>query len=231
MATTSNTALQIQQYATSTVSTDVGAGVAHVNITSDLPHRSTVVIEVGSQATGHWDLEVRVPGWARNAMARRISAHQSQTDVLASDDAAQGATALENLEPGYATFAGPFTPGDRIELDFGSLPVVLQSDPRIDSTRGALAVQHGPQILCVESVDLPDNLDVDALAFSGEVSTDAATGQVVGTFNVRETPERVWPYTANEYPTAGTEIQVPLRPYSTWGNRGPATMRIWLPTA
>lgn len=228
VATTSESALQIQQYATSTISTEVGSGVAQVQVLSNLPHQSTVVIEVGSRATGDWDLEVRVPGWARSATARRIPA---QPFGDAGTDSVAVTSITQNLEPGYATFEGPFAPGDRIELDFGSLPVVLQSDPRIDSTRGALAVQHGPQILCVESVDLPDNLDVDALAFSGEVSTDATTGQVVGTFTVRETPERVWPYTTDEYQAAGTQIHVPLRPYSTWGNRGPATMRIWLPTA
>ncbi len=30
---------------------------------------------------------------------------------------------------------------------------------------------------------------------------------------------------------AGDAHEVVLRPYHSWGNRGPTTMRVWLPTA
>jgi hypothetical protein len=54
-----------------------------------------------------------------------------------------------------------------------------------------------------------------------------------------EPPERPWPYV--DEPVAGpgdagsgiaepgASVEVALRPYHGWANRGPSTMRVWLP--
>lgn len=40
-----------------------------------------------------------------------------------------------------------------------------------------------------------------------------------------------WPYSTTAETRLGDEELVPLVPYNTWANRGPSTMRVWLPRA
>jgi uncharacterized protein len=48
--------------------------------------------------------------------------------------------------------------------------------------------------------------------------------------------ELAWPYAERragadvDGPDEGEAYEVALRPYHAWGNRGPTTMRVWLPT-
>src|SRR5699024_12581748 len=40
-------------------------------------------------------------------------------------------------------------------------PRTTTADPRIDAVRGTLAVERGPLVLCLESVDLPDGVALE----------------------------------------------------------------------
>ena len=45
-------------------------------------------------------------------------------------------------------------------------------------------------------------------------------------------PDGAWPYFDGEGDGAaeGEDVDVPLVPYNSWANRGPSTIRVWLPT-
>jgi DUF1680 family protein len=47
----------------------------------------------------------------------------------------------------------------------------------------------------------------------------------------REAPSGQWPYGAPDAAAEGDGILIPLVPYHSWANRGPSTMRVWIPTA
>jgi DUF1680 family protein len=116
-------------------------------------------------------------------------------------------------------------------------PRFTAADPRIDAVRGCLAVERGPEVLCLESVDL-------AAATGGEL-TDVATVQLdpttppqeaggTATVHLRPLPtsSHPWPYPAPDpHPAAdeGRTFAVPLIPYHDWAERGGSTMRVWLP--
>ena len=91
-------------------------------------------------------------------------------------------------------------------------------------------MEQGPLVLCVESVDLPGDGNVGTVRIDQsrelEAAGDAAiaTGRLVGDIDLD------WPYTESIGPPRGDEIQLRLTPYHLWGNRGPATMRVWIPT-
>ena len=216
VASTRGSEVQVHQYPSAAVSTLVDSGVrAAFTLDSELLETGRVRVVISDDSPAGWDLSLRVPAWARNATLTR------------------GGSTRE-IEPGYVSVSGPFEPGEIIELDFGHEPIVLTPDPRIDAIRGSVAVQVGPQIYCLESVDLPDDLDVDDVAFTGELlsggSGSAGAGtEVRGTFRVLDSGAADWPYRTDATPLSERTVSVPLRPYSQWGNRGPATMRIWLP--
>lgn len=209
VATTSQNALQIHQYPSGSLDTRVGeSGRAQVRVRSEFPRRGRLRIEVGAESRGVWDLQLRVPGWAADA---RVTVNGDSWAVTS----------------GYVTLTEASAPGTIIDVDFGSQPRILEPDPRIDAVRGCVAVQVGPQVYCVESVDLPDDLDVDVLTFTRDVRWE--DGLLVGDFLVSVPEDSAWPYSADSSGATPRKISIPLRPYNSWGNRGPATMRVWLP--
>ena len=40
-----------------------------------------------------------------------------------------------------------------------------------------------------------------------------------------------WPYHQERHENEGERVRARLTPYHRWANRGPATMRVWLPIA
>ncbi|GAA3192628.1 glycoside hydrolase family 127 protein [Actinocorallia longicatena] len=89
-------------------------------------------------------------------------------------------------------------------------------DPRIDAVRGCVAVERGPLVYCAESPG-----DEDRLA---EISVDPSAPPIEHAI----APDRVeLEVTARHL--SGGPVGLGLLPYHRWGERGPATMRVWLP--
>jgi hypothetical protein len=96
-------------------------------------------------------------------------------------------------------------------------------------------------VLCAESVDLPAGVGVDDVrVLAGTVAKDLP-GAGVGAGGGGVRPVAVlrgrvvrhgadgWPYAGSPAGTPGPEVAIPLVPYHAWAERGPATMRVWLP--
>ena len=105
------------------------------------------------------------------------------------------------------------------------------SDPRIDAIRGCVAVEKGPLVMCVESIDLPNGADVDSIRLDPSGDLEERGGRTIAPGRLVDVEERSWPYSAPAHGSnAGPEVSVPLLPYQHWANRGPSTMRVWVPT-
>jgi DUF1680 family protein len=133
--------------------------------------------------------------------------------------------------PGTAEVTRVFAAGDEIRLDLPILPRWVEADPRVDAVRGALAVERGPLVLCAESADLPGGLDVDAVRVDPSVPPVDRHGHVVVSGSLAPAPDAAaWPYaSAGAVHTSGAATEIALIPYHSWANRGPSTMRVWLP--
>lgn len=193
--------VQIHHYAAGEIS---GGGLV-VRVETDYPWSGGVTATVVEGGEG--SLSFRVPPWAAGATL-------------------DGAAVL----PGYAVAEGVWRPGDVVRLD---LPVAARwtsPDRRIDAVRGCAAVERGPLVYCAESAgDEPPLADVTALA------SDPVERMVDGVVEVDikaslAAPDASgWPYDSDDRREAGSEVTLRLVPYHRWGNRGPATMRVWLP--
>jgi DUF1680 family protein len=105
-------------------------------------------------------------------------------------------------------------------------------DPRIDAVRGCVAVERGPLVMCAESVDLPGDRQVDVLLVDPSVPPWDHEGTVTVAARFLEPADAAWPYddaSTDATPTATEPTEVTLIPYHRWANRGPSTMRVWLP--
>jgi hypothetical protein len=123
-----------------------------------------------------------------------------------------------------------FAVGEEVRLTLPMTPRWTLPDPRIDAIRGCIAVERGPIVLCAESVDLPDDRHVDAVLVDHTVAPRVEDGSVVVSATLIDPPSRAWPYGDEPEVAASGPVDVPLTPYHQWGNRGPSTMRVWLPT-
>jgi uncharacterized protein len=215
LATADDAGIQIHQYASSRIRTSLPTGrPVGVEVSTDYPADGTVTVRVTESDGQPWVLSLRVPPWATGA------------EVTDPDGA-------RTVAPGVASLERPFSVGDVVTLTLPLIPRWTHPDPRIDAVRGCVAVERGPIVLCAESVDLPDGRHVDGLRVDPSVPPRDQNGAVVVAGQLIEPADRVWPYGEGAAPDPELDaepLEVPLIPYHQWANRGPSTMRVWLPT-
>jgi hypothetical protein len=132
--------------------------------------------------------------------------------------------------PGQVVVERNFAVDDVVELELDMTPRWTWPDPRIDSIRGCVAVERGPLVLCVESVDLPDEQSVDTLRVDPASDLEESDGVVRAGGSLVVFEDRPWPV-PGPVQTESSDVVLALTPYHRWANRGPSTMRVWMPVA
>ena len=215
VATADAGGIQIHQYADSRIATTLDSGRrVGVEVTTGYPDDGTIVVGVTEADGQPWSLTLRVPPWADGATLTDGSGERS-------------------VSPGTVVIERPFTVGDEVSLRLPLTPRWTLPDPRIDAIRGCAAVERGPLVMCAESVDLPGERHVDELRVHTAVAPLEQDGSVAVSAQFLDPVDDGWPYSdaaAHAAPALSDAVEVPLVPYNRWANRGPSTMRVWLPT-
>lgn len=221
LATADDHGIQLHQYADAEITTSLATGSRiALRIRTDYPSAGRVTVRIARTPDHPWTLSLRVPAWTQGATA-----------VLVEPDGTRRAVA-----PGTVSVTRLFRPGDEIRLDLPVAPRWLGPDPRIDAIRGTAAVQRGPLVYCAESVDLPEGREVDAVRVDPSADPEDGQGDTVrvpGELAAPdEPPPTAWPYSPLGRAAGHTAepTGIVLVPYHSWANRGPSTMRVWLPT-
>lgn len=230
VATSDDEGVQLHQYAPATVRTALPDGRAvALTVATEYPRDGVVRVTVEESAERPWTLSLRVPGWARGATlaVHPVGEHER--------------TPADLVEPGVVAVRRAFRAGDVVELVLPVAPRVGVADRRVDAVRGCVVVERGPEVLCLESTDLVAASD-GAVGDVGDVVLDPAVAprQVGEDVVVRVVPVpggaaaagAPWPYgpPATAAPDPARAVDVRLVPYHSWAERGPSTMRVWIPT-
>ena len=213
--------LQIHQYVPAQIRTHLTDSRAlDVDVETDYPHDGRIRIVVRTSHDEPWTLSLRVPAWATGATL--TTPGESPAPAV----------------PGTTRVTRAFKAGDVVELQLPVGPRVVVPDARIDAVRGCVAVERGPEVLCLESVDLAEagavrDADVGHVRLTSRDSVREVDGQVVARFEVDAPAAAAWPYEdadpdGDRRTTA--VVETPLIAYHDWANRGPSTMRVWLPS-
>lgn len=206
LATTDGTGVQLHQYASANVEAEVGGEEVRLAVRTGYPWHGRVSIHVLQTPDRPWTLSLRVPQWCRSA-------------TLTGPDGEAAVAAGE----GIARQVRNWRAGDRVVLTL-DLPVrVTEPDPRIDAVRGCVAVERGPLVYCVESVDTPSDVELEELVWDGSRPPVTAPRPDLGHAVVGVTIPVVRRGRATGRLAAGAI------PYFAWANRQVEAMRVWIP--
>ncbi|GAA0994772.1 glycoside hydrolase family 127 protein [Subtercola frigoramans] len=214
-ATADEQGVQLHQYGDYRVDTMLPDGRSvRLRVRSGYPFEGDVQVTIleAVEAT----IRLRIPAWARSECTVTVGGVTS---------AAEGTEiAISRL----------FEVGETLELHLPMRPRFVHPHPRIDAARGCVAVERGPMVLVLESTDLPagSSTELAEIRLDRELRI-SPTGAFVS-LDLRTEIERNWPYFATVTAPASlrvTRVETELVPYFSWANRGPSTMRVWIPSA
>jgi DUF1680 family protein len=130
--------------------------------------------------------------------------------------------------------------GDEVVLVLPLQPRYTAANSRLDAARGAVAIEYGPLVYCLEAVDNPDHR-LDDIMIDTTVTPEVVPGEgiLAGVATIRtaghvrpRSNSSWWPYRPASAGTSETGEPTTLNavPYYTWGNREHGAMRVWVPT-
>jgi DUF1680 family protein len=214
LATADIDGVQLHQFASSTIRAGVAGGVVALEIDTAYPWDGAVNVLVVETPGVPWTLTTRVPDHVRSGSVSRPDG------------------SVEAIEPGAGTWSHPRTwsAGDTIELRMDLDPRVIRSDPRVDATRGCVALTRGPLVYCVETADIPAGVELEDVSVAASVEPVAVPRDDLGPSFVGLALDAV--VRPNRRGAAGaraTEVEIGAIPYFAWANRAVEAMRVWIP--
>ncbi len=212
--------VQIHQYLPAAIRTDVAA----LRVATRYPLDGAVELTVEATREQPWTLALRVPAWCR------------------------GASATVNGVPvpvdggGYLRITRAWAAGDVVAFSM-PMPVRLTvTHPAADAVRGAVAIERGPVVYCLESHDQPAGVDLNRVELiAGEALAEQYHDNFLGggpavlvtaAGFARDDGGwggRGWATLGEQPPPAGRDVVLTAVPYHLWANRGPSVMRIFVP--
>ena len=215
-ATATSDGVQLHQFGDYDITTEVDGGILSLAVRSGYPFAGTVAVEITAAPSSEASISFRIPAWADGATLR----------LNGEDVAVTGSSAGVHRA---------FRTGDTLVLDLPMAPRVTWPHPSIDAIRGTVAVERGPLVLCLESTDLAAGSGVDAVLIDADAPLESTTQGARAAVRLDTEPDEAWPYSAqtasdrSSGERSKSSTAVDLVPYFSWANRGPSTMRVWIP--
>lgn len=225
IATTDAKGIQIHHFVSAELECHLSQE-SHVklNMMTEYPWQGNIKLQVKEPGNSPWTLSLRIPEWSQNPS---LSIN------------GETASNLKN-ENGYLVLERDWHVEDMIELELHMEMMFVASNPRVDATRGSVAIQRGPLVYCLEDRDqevMGRLLDVEIdihqplfIRWDGELLDGVMVIQAAGQWMDGE----AWrghlyqPATA-PMPIHFQQTQLVAIPYYAWGNRGIGAMRVWIP--
>jgi DUF1680 family protein len=213
-ATSTADGVQIHQFGEGAIrtSTGNGTGVEVLMRAAGYPFEGAISLDVTSD--DEVEISIRIPVWAATDATVRFG----DSDVPVSE--------------GYARVRARFDGSQPIRVELPMAPRFVYPDPSIDALRGTVAIERGPLVLCAESTDLPADVALDAIRVSDSQPATATDRGAEAWFSISSRSRADWPYTHSPVTVSDERrTRLALHPYFAWANRGPSTMRVFIPVS
>ena len=198
-----------------------GGGDIRLKQQTQYPWSGKVTFTVQSAPDRKIAFALRIPGWAESAEIR-----------------VNGSVTADNPGTGhYYRVKRRWNSGDTVTLTMPMEVKLMTGHPLAQEVRGQVAVQRGPIVYCVESVDLPKGVDVSEVIIPSDIELKPQfRPNLLGGGTVLK--GKALAYQSNDagsslYRELGsTNLQhftLQLIPYYAWANRGESQMTVWMP--
>lgn len=217
----SDNCVWVHMYGNNTLDTMMPDGSkVKLNQLTNYPWDGSIKIEVIEIPETECSIKIRIPSWA----------DQSKVEV-------NGISITTELMPGsYVELRRNWSPGDVIDIDLPMEAKVMKANYLLEETRGQVCLMRGPIVYCVESIDLPENVELSEVYFMRDVKMHAEYDKnLLGGVTVLKGKG----YKIEEKDNASLyqsfngdhfqEIPIKMIPYYAWNNRGISEMSVWLP--
>jgi len=195
---------------------------------TNYPWGNIVKIVLDKVPSTEFSLFVRLPHWAEQA-----------TIVVGEES-----PSLVNKSGTYYEIRRRWQANDRVEITFDMPVRAVHSSPEVRRNRGRVALQRGPIVYCLESVDHKDTsvfdivLPFDLSDSADKLETRFESKLLGGVVTLRGTalaygssPSAKELYSFAPFRGKLKPIKITAIPYFAWANRGPSEMTVWIPQA
>jgi uncharacterized protein len=212
----SDDTVAVHLYIQGTADLEIGEQTVKLKQTTNYPWDGTVNVQLDITQSAKFTVKLRIPGWY----------HKYQVSV-------NGVSIETSIDKGYISFQCEWRSGDTITLNL-EMPVErVYAHPDVLADEGHVALQRGPIVYCLESVDhaVPINrvrLLSDA-TLRAEFVPDLLNGIVAIKGNAEYADSADWG--ASLYRTEPPQwkpCEITAIPYCYWDNREPGQMLVWL---
>ena len=207
---------------------DVAAGRVRIDIPAAMTISSPEYeLEISGQYPYDGKISVRIVKGGKFALSLRIPSWCRKYSVSLNGKPSE--TALRN---GYWTLDREWNSGDEILLDLDMPAEVVYANAAVPADIGKAAIQRGPVVYCLESVDNPDILlHTVRISAHPDFEVTAASGLPAGTQAIRFSGEAAHPADDQLYsvkPPVYKPVQLCAIPFALWQNRGESSMQVFL---
>ena len=193
---------------------------------TEYPWDNTVEVTFESAPAEEFSLFFRIPNWTTSA---RVNINGSFFCIV--------------RNPGrYYEIRRNWKGKDSVKIVFDMPVKVVHANPHVRENLGCVAIQRGPLIYCLESVDhldvsvfdivLPLNLRNTSHGFEVKFEPNFLGGVMTITNDVLAygsalTDEKL--YSFERFPKPLRSVKMTAIPYFAWANRGASEMEVWIP--
>lgn len=169
---------------------------------------------------GAFSLYLRLPGWCEKVSVK-----------VNGQPLSIAATANQ-----YAEVNRAWQKGDVVELVMDMPVRLLEAHPLAEEIRNQVAVQRGPLVYCLESMDITGGKKIDDVLIPADIKLTPRKTILEGSpIVVLEGEAALLPSASWEgvlyrpVTSAKQKVNIRLIPYYAWGNRGKGEMTVWMP--
>jgi DUF1680 family protein len=220
----SRDAVWVNLYGSSILNTRLDNGeIIKLEQETDYPWNGRVRIKILECGKKKFSLKLRIPGWAQGA------------GVRINDGLADNSPKPQS----YFEIRRQWHPGDFVDLNLPMPVRLIQANPLVEEDLNQLAIQRGPVVYCLESPDLPREVNISDVLIPTDIQLTTRydrrllDGVVILEGQALLRPPIDW--TGKLYrdfkPEELRRFDVQFIPYCVWQNRGPSEMSVWLPMA
>jgi DUF1680 family protein len=211
-------------YHSSTMDWKLESGTAlKIEQRTEYPWKGTVDLTVMPATASEWTLWLRIPEWAAGA---KVSVGGGPASVARAG--------------GYHAIRRTWKSGERVKLELPVTARLTESNPRVRENAGRVAVERGPLVYCLEQPDNPGVEVLDAVLAGGGFEEEFRKDLLGGVLVLKakglapafaEAPLYGASGSYGAAVRAARPAALTLVPYYGWANRGPSSMKVWLPVA